>query len=91
MDFYCIFKVVQPFLQDKVNLHDSCGVNNLHGIPGILGGLLRLKIKLNKKSKQTRKKEHFNSSLSAKKTTTIIKDAEGRMLRFHLIDCVETM
>ena len=45
MDFYRIFKVVQPFLQDKVNLHDSCGVNNLHGIPGILGGLLRLKIK----------------------------------------------
>ena len=33
------FKVIQPFLFDKVNLHDSCGVNNLHGIPGVLGGL----------------------------------------------------
>ena len=33
-------KVIQPFLFDTINLHDSCGVNNLHGIPGILGGLL---------------------------------------------------
>ena len=33
-------KVIQPFLFDTINLHDSCGVNNLHGIPGVLGGLL---------------------------------------------------
>ena len=32
-------QVLQPFLFDKLNLHDSCGVNNLHGIPGVLGGL----------------------------------------------------
>ena len=34
------YQVIQPALQDSINFHDSCGVNNLHGLPGILGGLL---------------------------------------------------
>ena len=37
-------QVIQPFLYDTLNLHDSCGVNNLHGIPGVLGGLLSVLI-----------------------------------------------
>jgi len=36
------FNYVQPFLLNKMKVHDSCGVNNLHGMPGILGGLLSI-------------------------------------------------
>jgi len=36
----CGFQYIQPALLDKLRLHDSCGVNNLHGMPGLLGGLL---------------------------------------------------
>jgi len=28
------------FLQRKINLHDTCGVHNVHGFPGVLGGII---------------------------------------------------
>ncbi|XP_044749007.1 ammonium transporter Rh type B [Coccinella septempunctata] len=34
------FKKVTPWLETKWKINDTCGVNNLHGIPGILGGLI---------------------------------------------------
>ncbi|MDH5480641.1 MAG: ammonium transporter [Nitrosomonas sp.] len=31
-----------PWLENKFNLYDTCGVHNLHGMPGLLGGLSAL-------------------------------------------------
>jgi len=32
--------VLQPFMSSRLKIHDTCGVNNLHGMPGILAGLV---------------------------------------------------
>jgi ammonium transporter Rh len=33
------YHVIQPVLLALFWLHDTCGINNLHGIPGMIGGL----------------------------------------------------
>lgn len=29
----------QPLIQKKLRIHDTCGVHNLHGMPGVVAGI----------------------------------------------------
>jgi hypothetical protein len=33
------FNIVQPYLEGRFGLHDTCGIHNLHGMPSIFGGI----------------------------------------------------
>ena len=36
----CGYVYAQPWLEERAGLFDTCGVHNLHGMPGVLGGLV---------------------------------------------------
>lgn len=37
INFMCSF---QPFLEKRLKLQDTCGIHNLHAIPGMFGGFI---------------------------------------------------
>lgn len=34
------FPSFQPVLEEKLKIQDTCGVHNLHGMPGVLGAIV---------------------------------------------------
>jgi ammonium transporter Rh len=36
------FEKLSPFLQRTVKLYDTCGIHNLHGMPGVVGGIVSI-------------------------------------------------
>lgn len=34
------FSSLQPFLEKTLKIQDTCGVHNLHAMPGVLGGVV---------------------------------------------------
>lgn len=40
----CGFRYLTPYLRDRWNICDTCGVNNLHGMPSLMGGLISVLI-----------------------------------------------
>ncbi|NXP44973.1 RHAG protein, partial [Heliornis fulica] len=35
----CGYHFLTPLMESKLNIQDTCGVHNLHGLPGLLGGI----------------------------------------------------
>lgn len=35
-----LFSLHQPILENKLKIQDTCGVHNLHGMPGVMGAIV---------------------------------------------------
>jgi ammonium transporter Rh len=46
------FNVLQPYLEEHFDLHDSCGIHNLHGMPSVLGGIASVIVAIRQGSDQ---------------------------------------
>ena len=87
------YKYISPFLQEKLDIHDTCGVHNLHGMPGILGGIVSA-IAIAAASTDTYEKDAFDKSFGAQAAFQLLGVAitlavaivggwiTGRILRF---------
>lgn len=37
---HILFSLHQPILESKLKIQDTCGVHNLHGMPGVMGAIV---------------------------------------------------
>ncbi|NXW51333.1 RHAG protein, partial [Nyctiprogne leucopyga] len=57
------FHFLTPLLASKLNIQDTCGVHNLHGLPGILGGIAGIIVTAVRE--EARQGVHFSPSMQA--------------------------
>ncbi|XP_065537900.1 ammonium transporter Rh type A isoform X1 [Lathamus discolor] len=57
------FHFLTPLLASKLNIHDTCGVHNLHGLPGILGGIAGIVVTAI--NEETRQNIHLTPGMQA--------------------------
>ncbi|NXL46165.1 RHAG protein, partial [Podilymbus podiceps] len=57
------FHFLTPLLASKLNIQDTCGVHNLHGLPGILGGIAGIIVTAIKD--EVREGVHFTPGMQA--------------------------
>ncbi|KAM6406422.1 ammonium transporter Rh type A [Pluvialis apricaria] len=57
------FHFLTPLLESKLNIQDTCGVHNLHGLPGILGGIAGIVVTAVKE--EVRQGVHFTPGMQA--------------------------
>ncbi|XP_010080528.1 PREDICTED: ammonium transporter Rh type A [Pterocles gutturalis] len=57
------FHFLTPLLASKLNIQDTCGVHNLHGLPGIMGGIAGVVVTAIKE--EVRQGVHFTPSMQA--------------------------
>ncbi|NXI05018.1 RHAG protein, partial [Pachycephala philippinensis] len=57
------FQFLTPVLASKLKIQDTCGVHNLHGLPGILGGIASIIVTATKK--ETRNSHLFTPGMQA--------------------------
>uniref|UniRef100_A0A4W4G028 Ammonium transporter AmtB-like domain-containing protein n=1 Tax=Electrophorus electricus TaxID=8005 RepID=A0A4W4G028_ELEEL len=76
------YRFITPFLESKLKIQDTCGVHNLHGMPGILGAIVGAITSL------AATKEHYGNGLTAvfpKITSDFPASAQAGMQAISLV------
>eukprot|EP00092_Neocalanus_flemingeri_P005062 GFUD01005443.1.p1 GENE.GFUD01005443.1~~GFUD01005443.1.p1 ORF type:complete len:515 (-),score=90.38 GFUD01005443.1:186-1661(-) len=87
-------RYIQPFLLKSLKIHDTCGVNNLHGTPGLFGGLVSVLLAGIATPESYDKFGRLDSPISASSLTEIFPalaeggTAAGQALAQFLAICV---